>query len=187
MKLLYLTEANLRDRLFVKDLVANYKLTEKALLIHDTFGGTVKDTRFVTKRLSALLSEFMVFNNAFSADQRNFFTQSSGGLMELNLDLIHKIIQPIQLLLIGPVIKVNGTAQLADPIAMVQAARNALDISETIVFTSNPMSPLGAKNAVIDKSEDVEKWLASYEEERASLELAHRLRPARLSSPMNYA
>lgn len=187
MKLLYLTEANLRDRLFVKDLVANYKLTEKALLIHDTFGGTVKDTRFVTKRLSALLSEFMVFNNAFSADQRNFFTQSSEGFMELNLDLIHKIIQPIQLLLIGPVIKVNGTAQLADPIAMVQAARQALDISETIVFTANPMSPLGAKNAVIDQSEDVEKWLASYEEERASLELAHLLRPARLSSPMNYA
>lgn len=187
MKLLYLSEANLRDRLFVKDLVHNFKLEEKAILIHDTFGQTVKDTRFVTKRLSALFSETMVYNNAFSADQRNFFTQSTDGLMELNVPLIEKLLPPIQLLLIGPVMKIEGSPQLADPIAMLQAARHTLDISETILFVDNPMSPLGAKNLVLDSEEELQKYLGIYEEEKTALELAFRLRPAKLSSPTKFA
>lgn len=107
--------------------------------------------------------------------------------MELNVPLIEKLMDPIQLLLIGPVMVQNGTPQLADPIAMLQAARNVLDISEVILFTSNPMSPLGAKNLVIDSDEELQKWLGVYEEEKAALELAYQLRPARLSSPMKYS
>ncbi|MEM6343224.1 MAG: hypothetical protein AAF927_05070 [Bacteroidota bacterium] len=187
MKLLYLTEVNLRDRLFVRDMIHNFKLAEKAILIHDTFGGTVSDTRFVTKRLSALMSETMIYNNAFSGDQRNFFSRNEAGLLQLNVSLVEKLLSPLQVLILGPVIAEEGKAVLADPIEMVQLVRNELEISETIVFTANPMSPLGAKQLTIDTSEDVTEWLKSYEEEKASLELAHELRPARIASPMTYS
>lgn len=187
MKLLYLTEVNLRDHLFVKDLIHNFKLEEKAILIHDTFGGTVSDTRFVTKRISSLMSETMIYNNAFSGDQRNFFSRNEAGLLQLNVSLVEKLLRPLQVLILGPIIKEENEAVLANPVELVQLVRNELEISETIVFTDNPLSPLGAKRLTIDTSEDVEQWLKSYEEEKASLELAHQLRPARIASPTTYS
>ncbi|MDX2248760.1 MAG: hypothetical protein SF052_18380 [Bacteroidia bacterium] len=187
MKLLYITEANLRDRLFIRDLVFSYKLKDKAILIHDTFGGTVRDTRFVTKRISAMLSETMVYNNAFSADQRNLFSLKESGNMEIDAEKIHKLLETVQLLIIGPVIKKGDSTELADPLQMVEVTRTYLDISDMIVFTSNPLSPLGAKNIRIETDADLEKMITVYEEESAALRLAHRLRPARITSPANYS
>ncbi|MEZ4828213.1 MAG: hypothetical protein R3C61_18290 [Bacteroidia bacterium] len=187
MKLLYLTEENLRDRLFIKDLVFSYKITEKAVLIHDTFGGTIRDTRFVTKRISALLSENMIYNNAFSAEQRNLFSYNENQSLQVDAKKIENLLEQIQLLIIGPVIQKNGEAALADPVQMVETARNHLAVSEMVVFASNSMSPLGAKNVRIETHEDKEKMLSIYEEEAAAIHLAHRLRPARIASPANFS
>lgn len=187
MKLIYLTQENLKDRLFIRDLVFSYKIKEKALLIHDTFGGSVRDTRFVTKRISSLLSETMVYNNAFSADQRNLFSINETGHTEIDTVKIKHLLEQIQLLIIGPVIKKGETATLADPIELVEVARKHLDISEMVVFTSNPLSPLGAKNIRIETDEDLEKMLTVYEEETSAIRLAHRLRPARIASPANFS
>lgn len=187
MKLLYLTESNLRDRLFIKDLVFNYKLKEKAILIHDSFGETVRDTRFVTKRISALLSENMVYNNAFSAEQRDMFYLDPNGEMEINTEKILGLLSPIQLLILGPVIKQAGESVLADPLQMVEICRTQMEIDEVIVFTENPLSPLGTKNIVLNEREEVDRLAKIYDEEAQALELAWQLRPARLSSPNNFA
>ncbi|MEM9936070.1 MAG: hypothetical protein AAF824_20755 [Bacteroidota bacterium] len=183
--LLYLSETHLRDRLFVKDFVHNYRISEKAILIHDSFHDTVSDTRFVTKRLSSLLSEAMVYNNAFSSDQRTFFYPSGKGY-KLNMELVSQLLSPIQLLILNPVLPIKGKPQLVDSTKLIQGIKDSADISELITFTDNPLSPLGRKGEIIRDKQDVSRLLKVYEEEKAALELAYSLRPARLASPSQY-
>lgn len=188
MKLIYVSEANLRDRLFVKDLVFNYKSDEKALLIHAAFGGTVADTRFVTKRLSALFSEAMVYNNAFPAGQRDFFKESSAGVFTVETDRIETLLAPIQMIIFSPIMTTSsGGDGLVDPFLLLQAARYAFGIEEILVFPDNPMSPLASQKPLIAATDDLEKWVGIYEEEQAALQRALTLRPARLVSPQNYS
>lgn len=187
MKLIYLSEANLRDRLFVRDLVFNYKTQEKALLLHASFGGTVSDTRFVTKRLSALYSEAMVYNNAFPAGQRNFFQHTAEGQLKVDTERIQGLLQTIQMLIISPIMPdASGNDELVDPLQLLQAARYAFGVEEVLVFPDNPMSPLASKKPLINEAAEVERLRAVYEEESSSLERALQLRPARLVSPQNY-
>ena len=188
IRLLYLTETNLRDRLFIKDMVHNftYPLEEKVLLLHAPFGGTVRDTRFVTKRLSTLLSETMVYNNAFAAEQRGLFVPQADGY-GVHVKLIEQLLAPINLLIVGPVVAGSAGPELADPLALVAAARRALPIQETIVFTDHPLSPLGQKKVLIEEQAQIEELAQVYDEEVEALRLAHRLRPALLASPANYA
>jgi len=185
MKLLFISEANLRDRLFVRDFIHNIKTKDKLLVIHDSFGGTVKDTRFVTKRLSSLLSEAMVYNNAFVASQRGLFAEEEGKYI-VNSSLIRKLLYPIQLLLVGPIIKRGKEEVLADPLRMMRAAREALDIDNTVVFAGNPLSPLANRKPLIQSQDDVNHWKKAYEEESKALELALSLQPATVASPMNF-
>ncbi len=187
MKLIYLSEANLKDRLSIQNFVFNFRLKEKAILIHACFGGTVQDTRFVTKRLSSLLSEAMVYNNAFSADQRNYF-YLEGGEMKVKKAALEKLLQSIQLLVIGPVIQNEaGEAVLADPMRMLETIRAAFQPEELLLFVDNPMSPLGAKKAHVESEADIAPFLKVYEEEKPALARALRLAPARLASPSNYS
>ncbi|MEO1450386.1 MAG: hypothetical protein AAFV07_12715 [Bacteroidota bacterium] len=187
MRLIYLSEANLRDRLFVRDLVFNYKTQDKALLIHATFGGTVSDTRFVTKRLSALYSEAMVYNNAFPAGQRNIFQSNTEGQLVVDTDRIDSLLQTIQMLIISPIMPDEvGEDKLVDPLQLLQASRYALEADEVLVFPDNPMSPLASQKPLINEAADLQKWQAIYEEEGAALSRAMELRPARMVSPQNY-
>ncbi|GAB4402286.1 MAG: hypothetical protein OHK0039_00050 [Bacteroidia bacterium] len=186
MKLIFFSESNLRDKFFIKDFVSHYKLTGKSLLIHAPFGDSVSDNRFVTKRISALLSESMVYNNAFSADQRDLFLLSDGH-MQIHADQIHKLLQPIQLLILGPLVRVDGTPQLADPVQMLLVARETLAVEEVLLFPANSRSPLAVQRPLVDTGDDVDRLLAIYEEEAAAIRLAGRLRPARIVSPTNYS
>jgi len=187
MKLLFLSETNLKDRLSVQNFVFNYKFKEKALLIHDSFGGTIKDTRFVTKRLSSLLSEAMVYNMAFSADQRDFFYVENGEL-KLKQAQIERLLQTVQLLVLGPVVKNEaGEAVLADALEMLRVARETFEPSELIFFVDHPMSPLGTKKLRIREQADIDPFLTVYEEEKTALERALHFAPSRLLSPSNYS
>ncbi|MEM9984040.1 MAG: hypothetical protein AAF804_03000 [Bacteroidota bacterium] len=188
MKLLYLSEANLKDRLFIKDLVHNYKypLEQKAILVHAPFGGTVRDTRFVTKRISTLLSETMVYNNAFGAEQRGLITRSEAGL-RVKTELIERLLAPINLLILGPQVQGDSEVELLDPLDMLEALRSSLRIEETIVFTDNSLSPLGRKNLIIESEEQILELKRIYDEESSALDLALKLGPARLASPVTYS
>lgn len=187
MKLLYLSETNLRDRLFIKDLIFNFKLKEKVLLLHDVFGDSIRDTRFVTKRISALLSENMVYNNAFSAEQRNLFAYEGEDQLIINTQLIAQLFQTVSLLILSPVIKKGDQVELADPIQMIQAARHQLEANDLILFTDNPLSPLAKKGEYIEEKADQDRLMKIYDEEAAAIQLAYKLRPARIASPVNYS
>lgn len=187
MKLIFLSQSNLKDRLSIQNFVFNFKLKDKAILIHDHFGGTVKDTRFVTKRISSLLSEALVYNNAFSGDQRGIFYLENGEL-KMKKAFLEKLLPNVQMIVIGPVIKnEKGEAVLADAKAMIEVARKTFEADELFVFVDNPMSPLGNKRALIEKEADIEPFLKVYDEERPALERALKLAPARLVTPGNYS
>ena len=186
MKLLYLTEDNLKDRMLIRDLVHNFKFEEKAILIHDQFGEKVTDTRFVNKRISALLSEAMVYNNAFSADQRKFFLEEEGKLIP-NKVLIEKLLHPIQLLILAPILKQGEESVLINPLDLLGSVREAYEIEEVILFPKNALSPMVSKVKAINTEEDRDKLLGIYEEEKDILDLAYRLRPSLIASGANYS
>lgn len=186
MKLIYLSQENLNDRLFIKDFVHNFKLSGNTLLIHEPFNKSVKDSRFVTKRLSALLSETMVYNNAFSADQRNFFYYEDDQL-RANISLMEELFQTVQLLILSPVVRRKDNLELLAPTDMIQTMRKQTEVDIVLTFTDNPLSPLASKGPVIEKEEDVEHWKKLYDEEQAALLRAFDLRPAKIVSPTNYS
>ena len=187
VKLLYLSEQNLRDRLFIQDFVFNYKFKEETLLFHAPFGENMRDTRFVTKRLSSLLSEAMVYNNFLMGDQRDCFSFGENGLLEINTAPIRELLYTAKLLLIGPVVKQNGKAVIGDPLQMLQLARETFEAEETLLFPTKSKSPLAANKPTIEDRSEVDRLLSIYEEESDTLELAYRLRPVRLVSPVNYS
>ena len=95
MRLLFLSADNLRNGPFIKDLVYHFKGAGKCILLHDHFG-SIADTRFVTKRVSALISEEMILNNGFSGDQRGIFHR----LLQMLQQLIGKDVNPTQVSLL---------------------------------------------------------------------------------------
>ncbi len=186
MKLIYISRKNLDDRLFIKDFVHNFALKSNTLLIHESFKDSIQDTRFVTKRISALLSESMVYNNAFSADQRDFFAYQQNQLM-VNVPLMEELFQTIQLLILSPIVKRDNELVLVDVKEMIHAMRKYADIEEVLTFTDNPLSPLANERPLITEAKDLDKWQSLYDEEREALERALQLKPARIVSPTNYS
>jgi len=185
IKLLYLSTQNLQDRLFIKDLVHNFPSGEKIVLFHEAFGDTVSDTRFVTKRISALFSEQMVYNNAFSSDQRGMIIRSNDRY-QVNVSLIEQLFVPIQLLILNPVIAAPEGPVLAPPRALAKTLRQQLPGDELFMFPNNPLSPLAAKRPLIQVAQDSEYWTNLFEEEAETLQKALALAPVSIVSPTNY-
>ncbi|MEM6628903.1 MAG: hypothetical protein AAF694_04490 [Bacteroidota bacterium] len=184
-KLLYIAEENLKDRLFIKDIVHNFPQGEKMVLLHEAFKGSVSDTRFVTKRISAYFSEQMVYNNAFSADQRKL-VEYENGTYRVNKNLIFSLFQHIQLFILNPIVSKEGTAWLGDPMELALALRQQLEISSTTLFPSNSLSPLANKRPVIQKDSDISYWQNLYEEEEPTLKRALSLAPVQIVPPSSY-
>ena len=103
MHLIYLSEANLRDQFFIREFTMNFPVNKRLLLVNDHFGPKLEDTRFVTKRISALLSEKMVVNNAFSGDQRELVRKTPAGL-QFRKELAEKLLETIYLLMLNPIV-----------------------------------------------------------------------------------
>ncbi|MEO0896183.1 MAG: hypothetical protein AAFY71_07295 [Bacteroidota bacterium] len=185
MKLIYLSEANLRDRLLVRDLVFKYKSQEKAIVLHEPFGGTVRDTRFVTKRLSSLFSEAMVYNNYFTVDQRGICKRDESGKLIFNKERVEQVLAPIQMIVLGPVIKENGEDKLLDGEELLNVVRDSMDFSELLLFPINPLSPIGNKKVMVEGEKEYNDLFSLFEEEKETLDRALRLRPARIVAP-NY-
>ncbi len=186
MNLIYLSLANLKDRLFIRDFVNNFKFQTPTLILHEPFGAKIEDSVFVTKRISALLSESMVHNHAFAASQRDFFYYENESLTA-SQSKIEKLLSPIPLMILGPVVKKDGLEIPVSGKEMVYAAKKSLAIEEVILFSDNPLSPLGNARNVIGDVSDFNALLSLYEEEKASLETALILSPSRICTPRNYS
>jgi hypothetical protein len=183
MKLLYLTRDNLRNSPFIKDLIFHHKLEESSLILHDHFG-SIQDTRFVTKRLSALMSEDMVVNNAFSGDQRRILSLSKGEL-QVRKELIEEAYVTVSLFILNPIVATEDGPAAHSPVEVLQMLRREFGIDEILLFPRNSLSPIAASREVISQPEDVERLLRLYDEETELLEMARALAPTVLAAPKN--
>ena len=184
MKLLFLSADNLRNGPFVKDLVYNYKDLGKSIILHDHFG-SIADTRFVSKRLSALMSEEMITNNAFSGDQRGIF-QLHAGAVQVREALLRQSLEAVDLLLLNALTLQGGTTAPLDPMAVLTALRQAFGLHEVYLFPKNSRSPLVAQRRLLSDVEQIAQWRAVYDEEAAVLDLAQHILPVVLAAPGNF-
>ena len=186
MKLLYINADNLRNANFIKELVWNFKETGKAIVLHDHFGG-MADTRFVTKRISALMSEEMIVNNPLSGDQRKIVQQIDGKIA-INSDFLNKTFEKINLIVLNPIAVSNDLSIAADALEVAKAIRSAFGLEEIYVFPANLRSPLSTERRVLglDAVAELEKLRIVYEEEAVALDAAKALLPVVLASPSKF-
>ena len=185
MYLVYLSEENLSNTNFIKELVYNFKLSGPSLILHEAFGSE-QDTRFVTKRLSSLLSESMVFNTALSGDQRDLLCKS-GDLVQLRAGLIHKMLKMAPVFVMNCLAKEGEETVMADPLQVLSVARNEMKLKDVFMFPRNSRSPLVKEKVQIAGQSDTERLLSLYEEESKVLNRAQLMAPVTLASPLNFA
>lgn len=186
MNLLFLSQANLRDTFFMKSLVAGWKLKGPSILLHDHFGRSAADTRFVTKRISAMLSENLIVNNAFSGEQRGIFTQTDQAVT-LNEAILRKAFDTVSLFITNPLVSHGNEVAAAPPSTILQLLHRSFAPEQVFLFPSNSKSPLGADRTRVNSEEDLIRLLALYEEEAEVLQHAWSVAPAVLASPSNFS
>ena len=183
MKLFYFTSDNLKNSLFIKEFVSAYhKLEGKAILIHASFG-SLQDTRFVTKRISAILSEVMVVNNAISGDQKQIIRQDADGTLQVRKAELEHQLKMVDLLVVNPIASTDQGPALVDSLALVQKLRELFAVDTPILFTRNAKSPLAKTYVPVNTPGDIDPLMEIYEEEKIALENAAALAPALIGSP----
>ena len=187
MNLLLLSEANLRDRVFMRDFVHSYAFQTKSIIVHP-FAGSEADTRSITKRVSWLLSEVLVHNVAFCADQRSIFRQTASGDFLVDVPKIEQLIAPVKALVLGALMKnAAGETAPADALQLLAQLRASYPQAAVYVFPQNPLSAMAQQKQHIATDADAARLLALYEEEAATIENARKLAPATIASAVNYA
>ncbi|MEY3442870.1 MAG: hypothetical protein RLZZ519_1151 [Bacteroidota bacterium] len=184
MKLLYLSAENLKSTPFIKDLVWNFKEVGKCIILHDHFG-SIADTRFVTKRISALMSEEMITNNAFSGDQRSIFQQVNGST-EIRKEFLAQALETVDLLVLNALGTDGDAMSPLDPLEVAMQLRAAFDLDHIHVFPRNSRSPMVVSARSLKSIADLEPLRAVYEEEAPTLSIAEKLLPVVLAAPSNF-
>jgi len=183
MKLFYFTEDNLKNDLFIKEFASAYhKVQGKAILVHAPFG-TLHDTRFVTKRISSLLSEVMIVNNPVSGDQKRMVTISETGQIQIRAAELDRQLTMVNLLVMNPIAQSPEGPVVIDSIALTAEIRKTFQASPLTLFTRNSKSPLSQEIIKVEGETDVQSFLNIYDEESAALNGAVALAPSVISSP----
>lgn len=180
MILYYLSEDNLRNQAFVKDLVYHFRPAPGSILLHAPFG-SAEDTRFVSKRISAFLSEELVVNSILNGDQRKLI-QVVDGAPVLRQDLIEAGFAQAALLIVNALSE-DGPV---DPEQLIRHMRAHFDITELVLFPSSPKSALGAGRPTVAGADDYTRLQAVYEEETSVLQRALALAPATIANPATF-
>lgn len=181
MHILYLSSANVADRLFLKEFYARAaRLQGPALVVHQSPNTTPEGYLFAAKRVSGQLSEAMVTNMVLPGPQRSFL---SGQPVQVRAELLHRYWTDVQTIVTYPL---TEEGRLVDETEMLAALQQALPDSTVTLFTQNPMAALGGERPQLTDTAIHNRLLAAYAEEQAVLDLALAL-GARICSPMNYA
>lgn len=183
MDIHYITETQQRDRLFMQQYIHSFQADSKVLVVLEAFGEAARDTRFVVRRLSTLLSETMVYNNGFTGDQRNLVSCDENGKLHLRTDMIQQLIAPLQALLLGCMASTPDGAKQVSGLDLVNALRETMEVTSVKVFPFNPLSPLSNQHHMIQSEADTASLRKLYDEESPVLDLAVSLAPVRLAGP----
>lgn len=186
MKIIFLSTENLRNTMFIKDLVWNLKGSGKCILVHDHFG-SISDTRFVTKRLSSLFSEELIPTVAFSGDQKRLLQQAEGDIFSLQLPTVFELFETVDLVILNAIgIGPGEEAQQFPASIWVNALRQYEEVEGVYVFSKNARSPLVAQPRMIHSEEDVASLREAYPEESIAMDLAVQFAPCLLAAPSNF-
>lgn len=192
MKLIILRAANLRNTNFIKEFIHYYKPGQRSVVVHEGFG-SIADTRFVTKRLSSLMSDKLVVNNAFSGDQREILTLQ-GAECIVRKDLLQKSLDTVDLLVLNAIVlgyPMEGEGEEMQPTfhsvtSVATAIRRTFEFEETILFPDNYLSPLAADRPLIMEEAQHDRLKGIYDEEFRVLAAALAMRPAVIAAPGNF-
>ena len=183
MRLLYFTSDNLNNSLFIKEFVSAYhKLEGKAILVHAAFG-SIQDTRFVTKRISSVLSEVMIVNNPISGDQKQIVKLDESGELLVKKRELDRQLAMVNLLVMNPIVQGVQGATLANSHQLVATLRTLFEVDKPMLFTRNSKSPLAKTYIPVNGPADINPLLDIYEEEKIALESAASLAPSVIGSP----
>ena len=182
MQLHYLSQANLGNPEFIREWLQHLPKEKPIIVLHAPFGEELRDTRFVTRRLSSLLSEANVRNTAFAAYQHKLFTQSHHGV-EVSEKQILRLMQYAPILIIGPLMQYTENVEIISGVSLLKAIHKVFARADTLVFCANPRSALARAPQYILPSTGISGLLAAYEEESDTLRLAQKLAPAWICSP----
>lgn len=183
MKLFYFSQENLKNSLFIKEFVSAYhQVKGKALLVHAPFG-SLPDTRFVTKRISSVLSEVLIVNNSISGDQKKVLQVSPDGSLDLRRSVLDRQFQMVDLVVMNPIAQGPEGPILVDGLELVRLLRTTFETGAPVLFTRNTKSPLTRESVEVEQATDIAPLLELYEEEKTALENALALAPAVISTP----
>lgn len=178
--LLFIPDQAARDRLFMRSLVTRFKsIGGKSLLLHHTGGETPEVSFYVSKRISALLSEEMVTNTALAGYHRNLVRLEPEPA--LRLDLLYQLWANVDVVVLSTTLATaSGQPGVGSPHAILGLMRHALNPSQVLLFPQNPSSALAMEPRTVSTAEEADQLLGLFPEEAETLGLARMLRPARV-------
>jgi hypothetical protein len=180
VRLIYVPENVLDDRLFLRDFFANYaKIPEKSIVLHACpKSANLEKIRFLSKRFSSNLSEAMIPNAPFSGDQRGLMQQTETGIA-LRHELLTTMLTNLQCIVLNTIITDStGKATIAPAGDVLQAIIHQLAGSYAVVLPHNPLSALGNKLHPLYTPADVNTLLGVYPEESPTFALLTSILPA---------
>lgn len=187
MHFIYLPAFAVNDRLFLRDFFANYaQLQGPSVLFHDSEKQTPADVNFLSKRISAHLSESMTANSICSGAMRDLISPNEESGFAVRGDLIRQITAATPCLIVNPLVRIDEETRYVPPAKLFRAFYRAVDFEPRITFAANPLSPLVAEKRRISGQADYDQLLEVYEEERPALDVALAMAPCDLASPQNF-
>jgi len=176
----YLSEANLKDRMFLRDFVVNFGRSKKrGIIIHShPKKATPEYTSFITKRISAQLSDELVPNYPQSLGTKGLVSYEGNQLI-LKDKQIENLFKMVYCLVLNQFLTDTDIIEIE---RVIDCFRGGLGVERLWLFPNNSMSPLGKDLVRVENQGDYEKYAAIYNEEIEVLKTALNCAPAVIGS-----
>jgi hypothetical protein len=178
------------DRLFLKSFYDNFQRWQKpAIILHEYLEPTPEKVKFLSKRISAQLSENLITNIPLSCGTKNAMFVAENQELNFNQSVIEKFLETVSAIILNPVVGSLAEEKLIEPLQVLNVWRKYNPLMPFVFFPENPLTPLTRSKisfSVNEKSDKLEELLTIYPEEKNVLELSFRLAPSFLASSNNF-
>jgi hypothetical protein len=190
LHLFYLSRPNLMDRLFLKSFYDNFQRWQKpAIVFHEYIEPNPENAKFLSKRISAQLSENLITNIPISCGTKNAMFVEENQELNLNESVIEKFLETVSVVILNPVVGSQAEEKLIEPLQALKLWRKHNPVMPFIFFPENPLTPLTRSKISFganEKRDKLEELLIIYPEEKNALELSFRFAPSFLASSSNF-
>jgi hypothetical protein len=181
--LVYVPAGLLSDRLFTREVFGAYRRLEgKSVLVHaPRAGATPEQEAFLSKRISAQLSENLVPNLAFEGHRRTLLRRTPEGAVVVRTEVLTTLFQTVECVVLTLTAASDTTAPtLLDPADALPALVWQGQPRQTLFFPSFAQSALTAvSRPAIETELDYARLAQAFPEEEAQLRLGWLCHPVR--------